>query len=81
MFPNSFRIKVTRFARSFRQNPRYIRKRVFKDFDDERFKEKLAETGLEEILEVNDVNEATKLFIGKIILGNNEIRNAHSPRC
>ena len=27
-------IKVTRFAKSFRQNPRYIRKRVFKDFDD-----------------------------------------------
>ena len=38
-------IKVTRFSRSFRQNPRYIRKRVFKDFDDDLFKEKQDRVG------------------------------------
>ena len=52
-------VKVTRFSRSFRQNPRYIRKRIFKDFDDKIFKEKLVDTNLDEILEENDVNEAT----------------------
>ena len=59
-------IKVTRFARSFRQNPRYIRKRVFKNFDEKAFQTKLEQSNLDEIVSCNDVNDATKLLIDKI---------------
>ena len=59
-------IKVTRFARSFRQNPRYIRKRIFKDFNDKKFQQKLEESNLDEILSCTDVNDATKILVDKI---------------
>ena len=59
-------IKVTRFARSFRQNLRYIRKRIFKDFVDKKFQQKLEESNLYEILSCTDVNDATKILVDKI---------------
>ena len=59
-------IKVTRFSRSFRQNPRYIKKRVFKDFDDDLFKEKINSSNLDDILSCTDVNVATELLTCKI---------------
>ena len=61
-------IKVTRFSKTFRQNPRYIKKRIFKDFDDEVFKNNLEATNLAEIMDCNDVNYATKLLIDKITI-------------
>ena len=61
-------VKVTRFSRTFRQNPRYIKKRIFKEFDGEKFKNDLEKTNLDEILECYDVNDATKLLIDKITL-------------
>ena len=59
-------IKVTRFAKSFRQNPRYIRKRSFKNFDKDSFIENLESSDLEEVLACSDVNDATELFVDKI---------------
>ena len=59
-------IKVIRFAKSFRQNPRYIRKRTFKNFDTEQFLENLENSNLEEVLACNDDNDATELLEYKI---------------
>ena len=59
-------IKVTRFSKSFRQNPRYIRKRIFKDFDDTVFKQKLEETNLGEVFACTDVNTAAEMITSKI---------------
>ena len=59
-------IKVTRYSKSFRQNPRYIRKRVYKNFDEEAFKKKLEQAGLDDVLNCVDVDEATDLLVDKI---------------
>ena len=59
-------IKVTRFTKSFRQNPRYIQKRIFKNFDKDKFIEKLEGSQLDEVLECDEVNAATKLLVDKI---------------
>ena len=59
-------IKVTRFTKSFRQNPRYIRKRIFKKFDKDKFIEKLEGSHLHEVLECDEVNTATTLLVNKI---------------
>jgi hypothetical protein len=59
-------LKFTRFSKSFKQNPRFVRKRMFKNFDDETFKEKLAGTNLDEILACTDVNEAAELLVNKL---------------
>jgi hypothetical protein len=34
-------LKVTRFSKSFKQNPRFKRKRMMKNFDEKKFREKL----------------------------------------
>ena len=39
---------------------------MFKNFDDETFKQKLAETDLDEVLACSDVNEAAELLVNKI---------------
>ena len=48
-------LKVTRFSKSFRQNPRFIRKRMFKNFDSEKFRQELVISQLEEIKTCTDV--------------------------
>ena len=59
-------IKVTRFAKSVRFNPRYIRKRIFKGFDKSKFLDLLANSDLNEVLGCNDVNTATELLVNKL---------------
>ena len=59
-------LKVTRFSKSYKQNPRYVRKRVFKKFDSEAFKQDLSGSNLEEILYTADVNIATALLVTKL---------------
>ena len=59
-------LKVTRFSKSFRQNPRYVKKRMFKNFDNTLFRQQLSESNLEEILHTTDVNTATELLVTKL---------------
>ena len=59
-------LKFTRFSKSFKQTPRYVRKRVFKDFDDKIFKQKVADCGLDDILSCLNVNEAAELLTCKL---------------
>jgi hypothetical protein len=55
-------IKVVRFSKSFKPCPRFIRKRMFKNFDPE----KLRESQLDEILTCTDVNQAAELLVHKM---------------
>ena len=59
-------IKFTRFSKSFKQSPRFVRKRMFKNFNDEEFKHKLEETNLNEVLDCTDVNAAAELLVNKL---------------
>ena len=59
-------IKFTRFTKSFKQSPRFVRKRMFKNFDEETFKQKLEETNLDEVLACTDVDEAAELLVIKL---------------
>ena len=59
-------IKFTRFSKSFKQKPRFIRKWMFKNFDDDQFRQELAGCQLEEILDCTDVNEAAELLVSKM---------------
>ena len=59
-------LKVIRYTKAFKQLPRYVRKRVFKNFDEKEFLQKLNESNVNEILELNDANAATNLLIGKL---------------
>ena len=59
-------LKVQRFTKSFKQLPRFIKKRSFKEFDEELFKVNIRGCGLEEIFACTDVNAATELMTDKI---------------
>ena len=59
-------LKVTRFAKSFKQNPRFIRKRMFKNFEEKKFKKELSEQNLDEILNCSDANQAAELLVNKM---------------
>ena len=59
-------LKFTRFTKSLKQSPRYVRKRTFQNFDEELFKQNVAECGLEEILIYNDTNTAAELLTSKL---------------
>ena len=59
-------LKVQRFTKSFKQLPRFIKKRSFRDFNEELFKENIRGCGLEEIFACSDVNTATQLLTNKI---------------
>ena len=59
-------LKVVRYAKSFKHLPRYVRKRIFKDFDDNVFIEKLSNSNFEKILECDDVNNAVNIFNSKL---------------
>ena len=59
-------LKVTRFSKSFKQSPRYVRRRMFKNFDDDVFRQQLSESNLEEILNTTDANVAAELLLTKL---------------
>jgi hypothetical protein len=59
-------LKVTRFSKSFKQAPRFVKKRTFKNFNDELFKERVGGCGLEQILSSTDVNVAAELLTSKL---------------
>ena len=64
-------IKFTRFSKSFKQSARFVTKRMLKNFDDESFKQELADTDLDEVLSCSDVNEAAEIC-SMVIRGNQE---------
>ena len=59
-------LKVTRYTKSFKQLPRYVRKRIFKNFDEELFIQQLNESNINEVLECYDVNTATIMLTEKL---------------
>ena len=59
-------LKVIRYTKSFKQLPRYVRKRSFKNFDKETFLTELNNCNIEEVLECNDVDTATELLVTKL---------------
>ena len=59
-------LKFTRFTKSFKQAPRFVKKRTFKNFDDNIFKERLSGCGLEAILLLTDTNSAAELLTFKL---------------
>ena len=59
-------LKMIRYTKSFKQSPRYVRKRIFKNFEEDEFKQKLSECNLAEILECHDVNVATEKLVSKL---------------
>ena len=61
-------LKFTRSSKSFRSKPRFIRKRTFKDFDDQKFRQELADSQLHEVLACQDANEAAELLVSKMTI-------------
>ena len=59
-------LKVIRYSKSFKHNPRYVRKRSFKNFDENEFKQKLGESNLNDVLGCTDVNHATEMLVKKL---------------
>ena len=59
-------LKVIRYSKSFKQLPRYVRKRAFKNFDDNEFLTKLNESNVDEVIECDDANAATNLLVKKL---------------
>ena len=59
-------LKVTRFSKSYKHLPRFVKKRTFKDFDEDSFIDKIKLCGLGEIYECTSVDSATELLTRKI---------------
>ena len=59
-------IKVIRFSKSFKQLPRYVKKRAFKDFDEQAFRLEIKNCGLEEVLLCSEVDKAAELLTNKL---------------
>ena len=55
-------LKVTRYSQSFKQLPRYIRKRVFENFNTDLFLQLLEKSNINDICYCNDVNDAVGLL-------------------
>ena len=59
-------IKVIRYTKSFKQLPRYVRKRSFKDFNEQTFLQRLGESNLAEVLACSDTDSACTLLVNKL---------------
>ena len=59
-------LKVTRYTKSFKHLPRYVRKRVFGEFKEEESKEKVRECDLNEIFSYTDVDKAAESLTQKL---------------
>ena len=55
-------LKVTRYSQSFKQLPRYVRKRGFKNFNGELSTQMLKESNINDVFGCNDVNIAVGLL-------------------
>ena len=59
-------VKVIRYTKSFKQLPRYVRKRSFKDFNEESFHQQLSECNLKDILQCRDPEIACRMLTSKL---------------
>ena len=57
---------MPRYSKSFKQLPRYIRRRTFKHFNQDVFIQKLAEKNIDQILECSDPNKAVCILNEKL---------------
>jgi hypothetical protein len=57
---------VVRYAKSFRKNVRYIRKRCFKNFDECGFKQEISALNWFDVYNTSDVDAAVKLLTDKL---------------
>ena len=55
-------IKVTRFAKSIKRNARYVRKRCYKGFDEEKFKDEVAKLSWYELYLCEDLDNAVRIL-------------------
>ena len=59
-------LKVSRYSKSFKHYPRYVKKRVFKNFEEKVFKIKIGESNLSDILNCQDRNTAAERLVSKL---------------
>ena len=59
-------IQITRFAKSIQRTVRYVRKRVFKNFDENEFKQAVQQLSWWELYSSNDPEEAAEILTRKI---------------
>jgi hypothetical protein len=59
-------IKVTRIAKSLQKNLRYVRKRCNKNFDEDKFREKVGELSCYDLYMCDDPNEAVQCLADKL---------------
>ena len=59
-------LKVTRYTKSCKNLPRYVKKRTFKNFDDNLFKDRIKECGMDEVYSCSNVDVAAELLTRKI---------------
>ena len=59
-------LKVTRYTKSYKELPRYVKKRTFKNFDEDKFKDRIEECRLEDIYSCSNVDIAAELLTNKI---------------
>ena len=80
-------VKVIRYTKSFKQLPRYVRKRSFKYFDEESFHQQLSECNLEDILNCKDPETSCRMLTSKLTtildnlapITNIQIRSGYVP--
>ena len=56
-------LKFTRYAKSLKVSPRFIRKRCFKNFDDKKFRKRLIESNLDDVANCDDANLAAEMLV------------------
>ena len=61
-------LKVQRFTKGFRPLPRFVRKRTFKEFNEEIFKDNIKSCGLEEVYLCTDANSAAEVLSKKLTM-------------
>ena len=59
-------IKVTRYSKSMQRGVRFVRKRMFKNFVDEEFKQAVQELSWEDLYSCGDPNRAAEILTNKI---------------
>jgi hypothetical protein len=59
-------IKVTRFAKSIRSNSRYVRKRCYKSFNEEDFRQKVRELSWYDLYLCHNLDQAVQLLTTKL---------------
>ena len=68
-------VSVIRYTKSLKKSVRYVRKRCFKNFDEEAFRREISAMNWFDVYSANDVNVAVELLTTKL----NEALDRHAP--